>query len=141
MPLVASKLEWEHDEEGISPPRRVKMGQHDKEGQAPSLSRPNWNGNTTRRGISLLAVSKWDNATRRGKPPPHRVRIGMETRRGGYILLAMSKWDNATRRGKPPPHRVRTEMETRRGGVYPSSPCRNRNNVTRRDLPLLVAFN
>ena len=52
--------------------------EHDGERACP-LSRPNWNGNTTRRVYPLLAVSKWDNATRRGKPPPHRVRIGIET--------------------------------------------------------------
>jgi len=46
--------------------------EHDGE-QACPLSHPNWNGNMMRRVYPLLAMSKWDNATRRGKPPPHCV--------------------------------------------------------------------
>ena len=134
--------------------------EHNGEWACP-LSHPNWNGNTTRRVYPLLTVSKWDNATRRGKPPSHHVRIGIETRRGGvYPLLAVSKWDNTnwngntTRRGISPPRRVKMGQRdeegyipprhvetgtTRRGGVYPSWSRSNRNESTvRRGRTLLT---
>ena len=102
--------------------------EHDGERACP-LSRPNWNGNTTRRVYPLLAVSKWDNATRRGKPLLIASELEWKHDEEGYI--PSSPCQNGT---------TRIGMETRRGGVYPSSPCRNGNNATRRGLPLLVAF-
>ena len=100
MPLLpVSKLEW-HSKEGDTPPHRIKTGTTTRRGRAypsspyrngndtavPSSPHRNWN-KTARRGISLLAVSRWQcRHGREGLCPPHHIEIGTKTR------LAMSKW-------------------------------------------------
>ena len=123
MPLVMSKLGREHDEEGISPPRRVQMGQRDEEGQAPSSSRPNWNRNTTRRGYT----------------PPRCVKTGQRDEEGQAPSPSHPNWNrNTTRRGISPSHRVKMGQRDKEGQAPSSSRLNWNGNTTRRGKPLLV---
>ena len=124
MPLIASKLEREHDEEGISPPRRVQMGQRDEEGGLPLLiaSELEWKHDEE----GYIPFSPCQNGT---------------TRQGGaspLLIVSELEWKHDEEGYIPPRH---VEMgTTRQGGVSPSLSHPNGNkNAMGRVCPLPVA--
>jgi len=68
----------------------VKMGQHNKEGQAPSSLHLNWNGNTTRRGISPSCCVEMGQHDKEEQAPSSLLpNWNGNTTRRGISLLAM----------------------------------------------------